>query len=76
MEAYNQIQELQVELSSLALDTVDDSWTYIWGSTQFSSKAYRILTGHSQVDTILNGFGRLHVKANIKYFSGWYSKTD
>jgi len=71
MEAYNQIQELQVELSSLALDTVDDSWTYIWGSTQFSSsKAYRILTGHSQVDTILNGFGRLHVKASTKYSFG------
>jgi hypothetical protein len=53
VEAYNQMQEFQLELSELVLSEENDKWTYIWGNTQFSSsKAYKSLTGHSQVHPI------------------------
>jgi hypothetical protein len=69
VEAYHQLQELQTEISDLVIVADDDKWTFIWGSSHFSSsKAYKVLTGHSQVDPILNGFGRLHVRVNTKYF--------
>jgi hypothetical protein len=53
VEAYYQMQELQDELSGLVLEAEDGRWTHIWGSFRFSSsKAYKMLTGHSQVDPI------------------------
>ena len=65
------MKELQAKLSGLVIETEDDRWTFIWGSSQFStSKAYKVLTGHSQVDPIYNGSGRLHARANTKYFFG------
>jgi len=48
VEAFNQFQNLQFEFSALLHNDLNDSWTYIWGSTLFSSsKAYRTLTCHS-----------------------------
>ena len=71
VEAYHQMKELQAKLSGLVIETEDDRWKFIWGSSQFSSsKAYKVLTGHSQVDPIYNGSGRLHARANTKYFFG------
>jgi hypothetical protein len=53
IEAYNQLQDFQVELSEILLNDENDRWTYIWGNNQFSSaKAYKSLTGHSQVEPI------------------------
>jgi hypothetical protein len=53
IEAYNQLQELQPEFSTTALNEMNDNWIYIWGSAQFSSsKAYKTLTGHSQAEPI------------------------
>jgi len=53
VEAHLQFQELQLELSTLRLNYLNDKWTYIWGSPIFSSsKAYKSLSGHSQVGPI------------------------
>ena len=69
VEAYNQMQELQFELSTLVLDDMNDSWTYIWGSSQFlSSKAYRILTGHTQVDPIFKWLWKTSCQGKHKVF--------
>ena len=69
IEAYNQMQELQVELSDLTLDNVNDSWTYIWGSSHFSSsKAYKILTGHSQIDPIFKWLWKTSCQSKHKVF--------
>ena len=37
VEAYDQMQELQFELSELVLSDENDKWTYIWGNTKFFS---------------------------------------
>ena len=69
VEAYNQMQELQFELSTLVLDTMNDNWTYIWSSSQFSSsKAYRILTGHTQVDPIFKWLWKASSQSKHKVF--------
>lgn len=53
VEAYVQLQDLEVEFSSIVLNNSNDKWSYIWGSSTFSSsKAYKLLTGHTQVDPI------------------------
>jgi hypothetical protein len=53
VEAYNQLHELQLEFSTIVLNEMNDNWTYIWGSVQFSSsKAYKTLTGHSPAEPI------------------------
>jgi len=33
VEAYHQMQELQAKLSGLVIETEDDRWTFIWGSS-------------------------------------------
>lgn len=56
VEAYTQLQDLQFEFSTLVLTEENDNWTYIWGSAQFSSfRAYKALTGHSQVEPVFKG---------------------
>jgi len=53
IEAYNQLQDFQLELSEILLNDENDRWTYIWGNNQFSfAKAYKSLTGRSQVEPI------------------------
>jgi hypothetical protein len=37
VQAVNQLQELQLELYALMINTTDDSWTYIWGSLSRAS---------------------------------------
>jgi len=45
IEAYNQLQDFQLELSEILLNDENDRWTYIWGNNQFSfAKAYKSLT--------------------------------
>jgi len=69
VEAYNQLQELQYELSSLVLDDLNDSWTYIWGSPQFSSsKAYRSLIGHTQAHPIFKWLWKTSCQNKHKVF--------
>lgn len=63
------MQELQLELSTIMLDTSKDSWVYIWGSAQYSSsKAYRLLTGHTQVDPIFKRLWKTSCQSKHKVF--------
>jgi len=72
VEAYNQLQELQLEFSTIALNEMNDNWVYIWGSAQFSSsKAYKTLTGHSQVEPIFRWLWKTSCQGKHKFFSGW-----
>jgi hypothetical protein len=69
VEAYTQLQDLQFEFSTLVLTEENDNWTYIWGSTQFSSsRAYKALTGHSQVEPIFKGLGKTSCQGKHKIF--------
>lgn len=49
-EAYAQLQQLARSFQNLQLQATRDRWSYIWGSSTFSSsRAYRHLIGHRQV---------------------------
>lgn len=48
--AYNQMQTLVQELQHIHLGEGQDIWTYSWGSNFSSSRAYKLLVGHSQHD--------------------------
>jgi len=69
IEAFNQFQDFQLELSALALNQLNDNWSYIWGSTLFSSsKAYRSLAGHSQVEPIFRWLWKTSCQGKHKFF--------
>jgi hypothetical protein len=70
VEAFNQFQILQLEFSALVLnDEINNSWTYIWGSTLCSSsKTYRALTGHSQVEPIFIWLWKTSCQGKHKIF--------
>jgi len=52
-EAFQQFQELTILLNDLSLQEETDIWTYIWGSTAFtSSKAYSHRIGSRQVHPV------------------------
>jgi hypothetical protein len=49
-QAFEQYYDLELSLQSLDITDDNDSWTYIWGGTQFSvSKAYNHLIGFHTV---------------------------
>ena len=49
-EAYAQYLDLELLIQNLQIQDVKDTWSYIWGSLDFSSKkAYRHLIGHRQI---------------------------
>jgi hypothetical protein len=69
VEAYHQLQELQTEISDLVIVADDDKWTFILGSSHFSSsKAYKVLTGHSQVDPIFKWLWKTSCQSKHKVF--------
>jgi len=45
--AYNQLQLVTQETAGLQLSTEQDIWHYSWGNKFSSSRAYKILMGHS-----------------------------
>jgi hypothetical protein len=72
VEAYNQLQELQLEFVAITLTEMNDNWTYIWGSAQFSSsKAYKTLTGHSQAAPIFRWLWKTSCQGKHNFF-GWH----
>jgi hypothetical protein len=76
IEAYNQLQELQPEFSTTALNEMNDNWIYIWGSAQFSSsKAYKTLTGHSQAEPIFRWLWKTSCQEKHKIFF-WLTLID
>lgn len=76
IEAYTQLQELQLEFSSLVPNDLNDTWTYIWGSSQFSSsKAYKTLTGHSQAEPIFRWLWKTSCQGKHKIFF-WLALRD
>jgi hypothetical protein len=49
-EAFDQFLDLQLWMQSIEISEVKDVWSYIWGSTHYSSqKAYKHLIGSSPV---------------------------
>jgi hypothetical protein len=77
VEAYTQFRELQFEFSDLVLNNLNDNWTYIWGSSQFSSsKAYKTLSGHSQVEPIFRWLWKTSCQGKHNIFSSLFSEID
>jgi hypothetical protein len=67
-QAYHQFLQLNNELEDVVLTEETDSWTYIWGSSQFLvHKAYNALTGHNQHMLFLIGFGVLNANQSIGF---------
>jgi hypothetical protein len=69
VEAHEQLQNLQLELSILDINDQNDKWCYIWGSIHYSSsKAYKYLTGHSQADQIYRLLWKTSCQGKHKIF--------
>jgi hypothetical protein len=69
VQAFNQLQELQLELSVLLLNTSNDSWTYIWGTPQFSSSMeFKLMTGHAQVHVVFKWLWKTSCQCKYKVF--------
>lgn len=69
VEAHSQFQFVQAELLELVFGEQNDSWTYIWGSNQFSSsKAYKTLLGHSNVEHIFKWTWKTSCQGKHKIF--------
>ena len=53
VETYNQFLLLENKVDNFQLTADKDWWTYIWGTSQFSSqKAYRHLLGHADTHPV------------------------
>ena len=56
-KAYEQLQELQILFNNTHLIQDPNQWTYLWGSSIFSSrKAYRVLIGHHKIPPAFSWF--------------------
>lgn len=76
VEAFQQMQELQLEFFSLHLSEQHDKWEYIWGSSHFSSaKTYKCLAGHTQADPILKMTWKTSCQGKHKIFF-WLALRD
>jgi hypothetical protein len=70
-EAHNQFLMLQALLENIELTSRRDTWTYIWGNSNFSSaKAYKKLIGHRRVHPAFHWIWRSKCQMNIKSYPG------
>lgn len=67
-EAYTQFQQLVQSFQNLQLQHTPDRWSYTWGSTYSSSRAYRYLIGHRQVHHCYSWFWRSACQHKRKVF--------
>jgi hypothetical protein len=77
-EAYKQFCDLNVLLHALHVDSQNDVWSYIYGetmSTQFK-RHISIFMGIPMFIQLLNGYGNLVAKLNIRYSFGFFCKID
>jgi hypothetical protein len=65
-EAYAQFCELDILMQSVQLTSDKDTWNYIWGSTQYSSKkAYDHLLGSQQVHPAFGWIWKSSCQMNV-----------
>lgn len=68
-QAFLQFQELQDELLNLKTHDLNDSWTYIWNSSNFSAaRVYKQLSGHSQAGQIFKDLWKTACQGKHKIF--------
>jgi hypothetical protein len=72
VKAFDQFCELDKFMQSLQLSHREDTWSYIWGSNNFSStKAYRHLLGSSAVHPTLKWTWKMKCQTKHKVFFFW-----
>jgi hypothetical protein len=68
-EAYGQYLILSDTLQNLQLNDTFDQWSYLWGSSLFSSsRAYRSLIGHRQVHRVFKWLWKSSCQNKRKFF--------
>lgn len=68
-EAYDQFLDFSVVIQSLQLQPTPDIWSYVWGSSTFSSnKAYKFLIGHRQIHPVYRWLWKLACQNKRKIF--------
>jgi hypothetical protein len=75
----NQFEELCNQTVLKINDGGVDSWSYIWGSSEFSvKKAYAVMSGHQHAPPPLNspGFGKPLVRQSTSFSFGFYFMID
>jgi len=77
VEAYAQLHQIVHMIQILNLVEDNDSWSYIWGSSLFSSsKAYKALVGKTEAHQAFNWLWKSFCQPKHKvFFVGCYSKT-
>jgi hypothetical protein len=74
VEAFDQFCELDIFMQSFQPNHVNDTWTYIWGTRNYSStKAYRHLLGTSAVHPTLKWTWKMKCQTKHKVFLWWDS---
>jgi hypothetical protein len=68
-EAFSQFSELELFLQTLNTTNSPDTWSYIWGSKEYSSKkAYKHFTGSSAVHPVYSWIWASSCQAKHKLF--------
>lgn len=69
IQAHNQFTDLQHIIVDINLETNNDIWTYIWGSSNFSMpKAYKAIIGQRTVHPIFYWIWRSRCQSKHKVF--------
>jgi hypothetical protein len=77
IQAFEQYCELELLLQCLDITDTKDSWTYIWGGSQYSaSKAYNHLIGSQAVHPAFKWLRKSSCQQKHKVFSYSYFRTD
>ena len=68
-QAYQQYILLSTELDNIHIQMDQDIWTYIWGSSVYSSrKVYKALSGHMLVHPAFNWLWACKCQPKYKFF--------
>lgn len=69
VEAFAQLQALQLELEGITLTHEMDWWTYIWGSHIYTSaRAYKYLIGHTEIHPVFKWLWKSSCQHKHKVF--------
>jgi len=70
-KAFAQFQELTDLVQGLQIQNEHDNWSYIWGSSIFSSsKTYKHIIGHRYVHPLFHKLWKYSYQNKRKFFSG------
>jgi hypothetical protein len=75
-EEFIQLEEICIQVQDTPVQQGPDSWSYIWGTTEFSTKkAYSVMMAHNEGIPTSHGYGNLLVSQDTNFSSGYCFMT-